>query len=240
MSTILTFNGNARTFPDDFTGTAYAAIWEPFWTDVAADLRFVQGVGAISLSSTAIGTGAKSFTLTAAANLKAGTYKIQSAAGVASNTDFMIVTLAADLVAGTALSVTSELASGSGTKADWIIMPVWGTTRRPRLAKTANYTVVAADLDAVIDCSGTFTVSLTAAATLGDRFTVGIRNSGTGLITIDPNSSETIDGYATIALLPGQSVELICDGSNWKVVASVGYGSPVSLGLAHAIAASFS
>jgi hypothetical protein len=58
--------------------------------------------------------------------------------------------------------------------------------------KTAAYTVVAGDLRKIINCtSGTFTITLTAAATLGAGFFVYIWNTGTGAITIDPNASET-------------------------------------------------
>ena len=57
-------------------------------------------------------------------------------------------------------------------------------------AKTGAYTVVASDRGDVIWCDGTFSLSLTAAATLGDGFSFGVVNIGTGSITIDPNASE--------------------------------------------------
>lgn len=94
-----------------------------------------------------------------------------------------------------------------------------------RSAKTSGYTVVAADRGAVIDCtSGTFTVSLTAAATLGAGFSVAIYNSGSGTITVDPNGSETIrdpSGSATTKTLSqGAGYIILCDGSGWLVVAT--------------------
>jgi len=84
--------------------------------------------------------------------------------------------------------------------------------------KTAAYTVVAGDLGTIINCtSGTFTVSLTAAATLGAGFNCWIWNTGTfTTITIDPNASETIDGVATIVLRSGEGTQIICDGTNWQ------------------------
>lgn len=83
--------------------------------------------------------------------------------------------------------------------------------------KTAAYTVVAGDLATVINCtSGTFTVSLTAAATLGSGFNVTIWNTGTGVITIDPSGSETIDGTATRILRRGEGMQVVCDGTNWQ------------------------
>jgi len=85
--------------------------------------------------------------------------------------------------------------------------------------KTAAYTVVSGDLGTVINCtSGTFTVSLTAAATLGAGFNVTIWNTSTtstNVITIDPNASETIDGNATIELRPNEGVQIVCNGTNF-------------------------
>lgn len=237
MPTTLVFNGTPRTFPDDFTGTGYAAIWEQFWSDIGADLRFFQGSGATSTSSVSVGTGAKSFTLGAAANLPAGTYKIASAANPA---NYMIVTLASALVAGTALGVTSQIAAGSGTYADWIVAPLWDVRRRPILVKTGAYTVAAADDQALVDCtSGTFTVSLAAAATLAAGFRIGVRNSGAGAIVVDPDGGETIDGAATLALSPGQSIELVCDGTTWKSTARNSAANPIGLADLHATALSF-
>lgn len=84
-------------------------------------------------------------------------------------------------------------------------------------AKTGAYTAVAADRGKLIDCtSGTFTLSLTAAATLGDGWYFIARNSGTGLITIDPNGAELIDGQTTLALPPGFAGVIQCTGSAFK------------------------
>lgn len=85
--------------------------------------------------------------------------------------------------------------------------------------KTGAYTVVAGDLGSVINCtSGTFTVSLTAAATLGSGFNCWVWNTGTGVITIDPNSTETVDGVdptTKFKLSQGTGVKLVCDGTGW-------------------------
>ena len=87
-------------------------------------------------------------------------------------------------------------------------------------AKTSAYTVVAGDLGKVINCTAnTFTVSLTAAGTLGAGFNVVIWNTSatnTHAITIDPNGSETIDGLATLILRRGEGMQVVCDGSNFQ------------------------
>jgi len=85
--------------------------------------------------------------------------------------------------------------------------------------KTAAYTIVTGDLGKVINCtSGTFTISLTAAATLGSGFNVTIWNTSattTDVITIDPNGAETIDGSTTITLRLGEGTEIVSNGTNW-------------------------
>jgi len=84
------------------------------------------------------------------------------------------------------------------------------------VSKTATYTVVSGDRGRMIDCSGTFTLNLTAAATLGAGFTIAVRNSGTGVVTLDPSGAELIDGVATVTLAPGEAYDLYCTGTAWR------------------------
>lgn len=82
-------------------------------------------------------------------------------------------------------------------------------------AKTGAYTVVAADRGKVLSCSGTWTLALTAAATLGNGFMLSVVNTGSGVITIDPSGAETIDWAATFNLGAGLSIILVCTGTGW-------------------------
>lgn len=92
----------------------------------------------------------------------------------------------------------------------------------PVLAKTANYTVTTSDIRKVIDATtGTWTLTLPPASSAGDGFWIGVRNSGTGVITIDPDAAELIDGAATITLVAGQSALVVCNGAAWKTVGLV-------------------
>jgi hypothetical protein len=81
-------------------------------------------------------------------------------------------------------------------------------------SQSSAYTVVSTDNNSLILCTGTFTLSFTAAATLGNQFFTDVRNGSTGIITLDPNGSETIDGQTTKLLLPGQSIRVYSDGTN--------------------------
>ena len=85
--------------------------------------------------------------------------------------------------------------------------------------KNAAYTVVAGDNGKIINCSGgAFTISLTAAATLGAGFNCWVWNTSTtatDVITIDPDASETIEGKTTHTLRVGEGVQIVCTGSAW-------------------------
>lgn len=82
-------------------------------------------------------------------------------------------------------------------------------------ARAGAYTVVAEDRGKVLACSGTWTLSLTTAATLGAGFSLIVDNTGTGTITIDPASAELIDGAASHSLLPNASVLVVSTGTGW-------------------------
>lgn len=79
-------------------------------------------------------------------------------------------------------------------------------------------TYAALTTDRSIKCTGaTYTVSVfTAVGRSGRRLT--ITNAGTGVITVDPNGSETINGYTTISLLPDDSMSIESDDTNWNIV----------------------
>lgn len=69
----------------------------------------------------------------------------------------------------------------------------------------------------VIFASGTITVTLFTAA--GNAGVVRIiKNTGTGTVTIDGYSGETIDGAATKTLTANQFCTIISDGANWQVI----------------------
>lgn len=65
---------------------------------------------------------------------------------------------------------------------------------------------------------GVGTIALTAAATLGDDWFFMVRNNGTGLLTIDPNASELINGDSNLALQIGDSAFIVCSGTAFYTV----------------------
>jgi hypothetical protein len=87
-------------------------------------------------------------------------------------------------------------------------------------AKTSNYTIVRGD--SIIRCdasAGAFTITLPAAATAGAGavFTIIREDTGssTNLLTIDGNGAELIDGAADLRLVPGESIVLESNGTNF-------------------------
>lgn len=92
----------------------------------------------------------------------------------------------------------------------------------PVLAKSATYTVAKEDIGKLISCTGTFTLSLLAVATSGNGFAFFVKNTGVGVITIDPNSAELINGVATMVLTPGRWALCICDGTAWTALNNAG------------------
>lgn len=105
-------------------------------------------------------------------------------------------------LAGYGITVTANTLSQS--------LPVTTFNTSPR---TALVTDRASAL--VWSGTGTGTLNLPSAVTVGNNYFIAVRNSGGGDLTIDPAGSETIDGTSTLALRPGDSANLLTDGLRW-------------------------
>jgi hypothetical protein len=108
-------------------------------------------------------------------------------------------------------TTSGTLKQRNAANSAWIVR---GSLSESRVvAKSAGYTVLASDFLQMFKCSGTFTLALTAAATLADGFIFYVKNTGSGVITIDPNSTEQIDAATTITLAAGEGAIVFCDGA---------------------------
>ena len=88
--------------------------------------------------------------------------------------------------------------------------------KRNVVTKSALYTLTASD-HIVIATSGTWTATLPTAASIAGTEYI-IKNSGSGIITVDPAGTETIDGSTTIDLAKYDSLTVVSDGTNWVIV----------------------
>jgi hypothetical protein len=100
--------------------------------------------------------------------------------------------------------------------------PVFGDAPKPeiiRVPRTSNTQITAANQGNLIDItSGTFTQTFVAVATLGNGWFCYIQNAGTGDITLDPDSTETIDGLTSYVMYPGEVRLVQCDGTELRTV----------------------
>lgn len=87
-----------------------------------------------------------------------------------------------------------------------------------RVTKSANYTALKSDAHQLIEFTASATLSLTAAATLTDGWSVLVKANG-GNVTVDPNGAETIDGNSAITIPDGSSATIFCDGSSFHTSA---------------------
>lgn len=102
--------------------------------------------------------------------------------------------------------VISSTASGSGS----------GITRTVVVTSGSATMGSSADTDYAYFVAGAHTMSLPAAASNTNRYTV--KNNHSANITIDTLGAENVEGAASIAVAPGDSVDLQSNGTNWFVI----------------------
>lgn len=86
------------------------------------------------------------------------------------------------------------------------------------LARSSNTILGVSDRGKTVVATGSWTQTLTAAATLADGWFIDYRNDGSGSIVLDPNSTEQIDGATTLTLAAGESCRIVCNASAFKTV----------------------
>ncbi len=98
----------------------------------------------------------------------------------------------------------------------WYWVAVLGGTVRTYKTITATYTVK--PLDDVVDClSGTFTVTLPPVVGIEGKY-YDIKNNGVGVITLEGDGSETIDGQPNQTLGTKDSLQVLANGTEWIIL----------------------
>jgi len=116
----------------------------------------------------------------------------------------------------------------------WIIRDTLAETLV--VARSSNTIIALGDYGRTFIATSTYTQTLTAAATLGDGWHCWYRNDGAGVITLDPNASETIDGATTLALNPGDACRIACNGSEFKTQGLTLRATPITNSLSSNVA----
>lgn len=165
-------------------------------------------------------------------NVGANTFTVKTATGTVicapqSGTTFQIYLTDNSTVAGTwrsfqygasASSTNAAALAGLGIKAIATTL----NQSMPVSTFSTNYTAGTSDrAKALVWTGGAGTLSFNGAPTLGGDWFVNVRNSGTGDLTLNPNSSELINGVSTLILSPGDSAIVVTDGLEFW---TIGFG----------------
>lgn len=70
----------------------------------------------------------------------------------------------------------------------------------------------------IIDCTAELTLTLLDVATAEEGFLFTLKNSGNGIVTVDPDGSELIDGASTLSIYSKQNALIVCTGTAWKSI----------------------
>ena len=135
----------------------------------------------------------------------------------------------------TVSAVTAQPASGALIGTDTLIVNDGGVLSEATMAQLAtyvgsatktynytlqtgtSYTAAAGDFVVASNTAAT-TITLPSGHSVDDQIAIK-KTGGTGIVTIDANASETIDGELTFALTGQyQSISLISDGTNWLII----------------------
>ena len=139
-----------------------------------------------------------------------------------------------DALAATPITVPSSVSNNGAT---WLLLsnmadptseePADGATywlriwvnAMVRVERTENTALAFSNHGNFIDItSGTFNQDIAAISTLPSGWYCVLRNSGTGLITIDPNGAELIDGAATVTLKRDETRIIQSNATNFKSI----------------------
>jgi len=193
----------------------------------AAAAIAVNKLAAVTASRALVSDGsgfiaASSVTATELGYVSGVTSSIQTQLGAKLDTT---ITNTGDIIYSSSGATASRLGIGSSGQVLAVSggVPAWATnTASPvaTLAKTTTYTATTADDVILCDTSGgAYSITLYAASgNSGRKLTIKKTTSDTTPLTIDGNASETIDGATTTTInTQYESVDLVCDGSNWHI-----------------------
>lgn len=114
--------------------------------------------------------------------------------------------------------------SNAATLAGYGLTAIGATLNQSQPVTTfsSNYTALASDRAATyVWTSGSGTLTLTSATTLGDNWFFLVRNNGTGTLAVTPSGGDLINGSSSLSMQPSDSCLISCSGTAFY---SVGLG----------------
>lgn len=111
------------------------------------------------------------------------------------------------------LAYLAGVLGSTGTPASAIA--ALGTAFATYSARTAATTVTVAQRGVLVDCSGTWALTLPSSSGLDVGWGFFVRNFASGLITLTPPDSATIDALTTLPLVSGRFAFVFWSGSGW-------------------------
>jgi len=136
--------------------------------------------------------------------------------------DTQLTSIAALAYTGNALKVVRvnagetdfELATVSGGGGGYSVTSVTSTSSSP--SDTSGERILLCD---AATAGGNITVNIPTAVGNTAKFTIKKTDSGSNIVTIDPNSTETVDGFTTFVLYSQHdSITFISDNANWRII----------------------
>lgn len=211
---------------------------------------FQGGYGATSVTNVTPGTGSKGpFTLVPSTRLYSVGDVIRIEDAAAPTTKYMI----GDVTAASAGSVTINCTLAAGAAGTSWVINLHGGDLLPGQASNGNrllgtdastaswkafllpldqsgaLSVTAAHHLRLINVTTAGTMTLAAAATLGEGFVVGFRNPTTTTFNIDANSTELINGAQIQPVYPGDTVTLYCTGTAFLMTVERQVAPPIAV-----------
>lgn len=143
----------------------------------------------------------------ATANLPMGGFKLTGLAAANANGEAVRYNEYTAAVAGVDADITALEAAVLALQG----LPSFAFTQR-----TSDTIFTSTDAGKLIEyTSGTFTQTFNPIAGFSTYWYITLKNSGTGIITLNPNAGETIDGLTSFPMFPGEQRTIVKSGSNY-------------------------
>ena len=181
--------------------------------DVTNDRRQINSGGTLSLQRATVSGATKG----------SGTWVTDFKVDASGNTTTTGIITATN-ISGSTINTGDEIYVGSITPA--LTYDLWIDPTSPDVTlqefvntfsqKSANYSIQ--NTDGAIECTGdTFALTLPTAVGIAGR-TFVIKNTGSGTITLNTTSSQTIDGQLTQTMSQWNSITVISNGTNYLII----------------------